>query len=600
MTSPIQLMVQQAIQAFQDGNFNSATLILKRVLQVDSRNFAALHAIGLINASQANYQEAADYLGRAARLSPNDASVHYNLAKVLAESGNNRDALKHYIKVVALAPNNPEAWFGYGRAASNLNRHDDALIFYDRALSLKPDYYEVWTNRGVTLYALNCLNEALDSYNKALSLKSDDAQGWYSRGAILYALKNFEEALVCYDRALSLKSDYAECWYSRGVTLYDLRRLTESLDCYDKALSLIPNYYNALTNKGTTLYELKRFEEALDAYKKAIQLAPESIDANWNLSLLKLSAGDYLSGWELYEWRWKTCDFNLDAERYSKPLWLGVESLKNKTILIFSEQGLGDSIQFCRYIKMVADLGANIIFEVQEQLVEALSSLRGVVKIIPLGADLPEFDCYCPLLSLPLALKTTVETIPNEVPYLRPSPDKAESWRVRLGEGKNLRVGIAWSGGFRLNQPGLWGTNERRNIPLQIFTKIALPHIDFYSLQKGVEDGVNQTLLNEFISNGGNIFNFSEELHDYSDTAALIANLDLVISVDTSVAHMAGALGKPVWILNRFDSDWRWLVDRPESSWYPSAKIFNQPKDGDWASVIDEVRISLRQLQERV
>jgi hypothetical protein len=276
---------------------------------------------------------------------------------------------------------------------------------------------------------------------------------------------------------------------------------------------------------------------------------------------------------------------------------LGVESLVNKTILIYSEQGLGDTIQFCRYLKKVADLGGKVIFETQDSLIKTLSNIEGVSQVIPSGTTPPAFDFYCPLLSLPLALNTTVENIPNKVPYIRPDLTKVAYWQEKLGDKKNLRVGLVWSGGFRPDQPEVWDVNERRNIPLSILKKIGLPGIDFYSLQKGTDAENQLANIKESSANDFDIVDFTKELNDYSDTAAFIDNLDLVISVDTSVAHMAGALGKPVWILNRYDTDWRWFVDRSDSPWYPTAKIFNQPSYGDWDSVVKNIKQSLEILQ---
>jgi predicted O-linked N-acetylglucosamine transferase (SPINDLY family) len=328
MNSNLHLMLQQGIQTFQDGNFDGAELILKRLLQADSKNLPALHILGLINASQSNYKKAADYLARAAKIDPTDPSIQYNLAKALSDSGNDKEALVHHKKAVSLAPNNPEAWLNYGKTASNLGRYDDALVFYSNALNLEPYYAEAllnkgatlkelkrleeaivfaeqalalnadlpeaWLNKGVALKELKRLDEALVHYDKALSLKPDYHEGWTNKGTTLYELKRFDEALVHYDKALSLKPDYHEAWTNKGVSLHELKRFDEALVHYDKALSLKPDYHEGWSNKGTTLYELKRFDEALVHYDKALSLKPEYVNACFNkgLALLELKRYD--------------------------------------------------------------------------------------------------------------------------------------------------------------------------------------------------------------------------------------------------------------------------------------------------------------------
>ncbi len=268
-------MLQQAIQAFQDGNFDGADLILKRVLQVDLNNLPALHILGLIKASQANYKEAADFLGRAARIHPNDASIQYNLAKALTDSGNNKDALIHHKKAVALAPNNPEAWLSYGTTASNLARYEDALGFYNKALSLKSDYAEALLNKGATLKELKRYEDAIAFAEQALAINPYLAEAWSNKGGALKELKRFDEAIAHYDKALSLKPNYAEGWSNKGVTLHELKRFDEAIAHFDKALSLKPDYHEAWSNKGATLHELKRYDEAIAHYDKALSLKPD-------------------------------------------------------------------------------------------------------------------------------------------------------------------------------------------------------------------------------------------------------------------------------------------------------------------------------------
>jgi hypothetical protein len=336
---------------------------------------------------------------------------------------------------------------------------------------------------------------------------------------------------------------------------------------------------------------------SLQNYDKAIAINPQYANAFWNKSLLRLLNGEYEQGWKLYEWRWKVKGLKF-ARSLDGPLWLGQESLTNKTIFVYAEQGLGDTIQFVRYLKPLKELGAQVIFEVQAPLLNTFFDYEGV-STIKAGDNIPQYDFQCPLLSLPLAFNTTLETIPNSHPYIRADPHQVAHWKAKLDLKTKLRIGLVWSGGFRPNQPEVWAINKRRNIALEYFKAFKDIDADFYSLQKGIE--AEAELVNLVNSNWGGprIIDHTKDLQDFSDTAALIANLDLVVSVDTSTAHMAGALGKPVWILNKFDNCWRWLIHRQDSPWYPSARLFRQEAPGDWESVITQVHTELQKLTEK-
>ena len=277
-------------------------------------------------------------------------------------------------------------------------------------------------------------------------------------------------------------------------------------------------------------------------------------------------------------------------------MWLGDGTLAGKTILLHCEQGLGDSLQFCRYTTLVARLGARVVLEVPPALRNLFAALDGVAELVVLGDPLPHFDCHCPLMSLPLAFGTTLTTIPADAPYLRADAAKVLRWRQRLGERRRPRVGLVWSGGFRPDQPELWAVNSRRNVPLSMLASLAGLALDFYSLQKGQPAEAELARLTASGWDGPHIADVSAELGDFSDTAALIEALDLVVSVDTSTAHLTGALGKPVWILNRFDTCWRWLLDRTDSPWYPTARLYRQPTAGDWGAVLAQVRADLAAL----
>jgi len=313
------------------------------------------------------------------------------------------------------------------------------------------------------------------------------------------------------------------------------------------------------------------------------------------------TCGPAICSREENEWRWQDSDgVGRNRRDFAQPLWHGRESLAGRTIVLHAEQGLGDTLQFCRYASLVADLGARVILEAPAVLVSLLASLSGVAQIVARGDPLPAADFHCPLLTLPLAFNTTLENIPADVPYLRADPARIRHWRERLGERRQLRVGLAWSGGFRPNQPDLWSVNRRRNVPLAELAPLRHAQIEFVSLQKG-EPAASE--LRDLLARnwrGPRLVDFTDELEDFADTAALVENLDLVISVDTSVAHLAGALGKSVWVMNRFDSCWRWLIDRSDSPWYPTLRLYRQANPGDWRAVVRNVASDLGQLAAAV
>ena len=461
-------------------------------------------------------------------------------------------------------------------------RHAEALASFDRALAARPDYAEALYNRGVTLQELKRFAEALASYDRALAARPDYAEALYNRGNALQELQRFDEALASYDRALAARPDYAEALYNRGNALQELKRFDEALASFDRALAVRPDYAEALYNRGVTLQELKRFAQALASYDRALAARPDYAEAHWNESLVRLLTGDFVRGWKKFEWRWKNESLNLSPRNFAQPLWLGENGIEGKTILLHSEQGLGDTIQFCRYVPLVAVRGARVLLQVPELLQDLMASLAGVAQVIGPTSKLPDFDLHCPLLSLPLAFETRLDTIPSATPYLSASSESVRSWNISLGLKYRPRIGLVWSGNPAHKN------DHNRSIKLR--TLIQLLDIDatFVSLQKDI--GADDATV---LKDQSDLLHFGDKLKDFSDTAALISNLDLVISVDTSVAHLAGALAKPVWVLLPFLSDWRWLLDRDDSPWYPTARLYRQYAAGDWSGVVGHVGVEL-------
>ena len=461
-----------------------------------------------------------------------------------------------------------------------------------QSLFYVPDRSSTLTNLSLAQLKLKKLSDAKVNASKAISLEPENSEAYLNLGLIERELKNPLSSLEYFQYALNLNPNHHEAWSNRGNVLHELWRYDEALVHFDNALGINPDYHEAWINKGVTLHELKRYEDAVVHFNKAIKLRPDFYQAYWNKSITLLHLGNYQDGWPLFEKRWELASLKYSDRQYPQPRWLGHESLRNKCILIWSEQGLGDTIQFCRYIKNLSELGARVILEVQKPLLESLRTLVGVTEIIEHGDRSPLFDFHCPLMSLPLAFKTSLKTIPSNIPYISPDPIKVAYWKKKIGSQKLLKVGLVWSSGYREDEVEFWRASEKKDIPLQMLSKLNIPKIQFYSLQKGEKAEYQLLNLESHFWEGPKIVNYSNGLQDFSDTAALIQNLDIIISVDTSVAHMAGAMGKPTWILSQFAVDWRWSKGQKEL-WYPTSTVFEQACHGDWDSVVNQVKSRL-------
>ncbi len=586
------------------------------------------HAEAHGNRGQALYlldrpAEALDSYSRLCALRPDRAPAHYNRGVMLRALGRLEEALAACDRALALNPDYPEALLTRGITLRDLGRLDDAISHIDKAVTLRPDHAEGWYELGVTLRGARRLEEAMACYYQAILRRPDYAEAWNNRGNALLDQKRWQEALDSYDQAvallpgyagahanrmiplihlrrpeealaacdtaIALQPDYAEAWNNRANALYELRRLDEVLQTFDTALAIRPDYAEALSNRGVVFHELRRFDEALADFDRAIALKPEYPEAQYGQAMTRLTLGDYARAWPQYEWRWGTAQFAEAVRDLGAPLWLGQEPLAGRTILLHGEQGLGDTLQFCRYAPRVAAMGATVILEVQAGLERLLARLPGVRHIVTRGLPLPDYDLQTPLMSLPLALGLAPDQA-NE-PYLTPDPGDGAAWAERLAPDKGLKVGLCWAGGARPDQPIAHAIDKRRSLPLTALKPLAdIPGVRFYSLQKG---GAAAEQLAPVVEGGWAIGDYTADWRDFADTAAFVANLDLVIACDTSTAHLAGGLGKPTWILDRFDACWRWLDGREDSPWYPSARLFRQAAPGDWAGVVARVKEAL-------
>jgi hypothetical protein len=474
-------------------------------------------------------------------------------------------------------------YFAQGNSLKAQGRLEEAVLCYERSAALMPNDAVVLYNLGNTLDDLHRRPEALVNLDRVIALRPDVAEVHNNRGIVLRELGRLEEALASYDRAVALRPDYAAVYHNRGIVLQDLGRLEDALASYDRMIALRPDFPASHFNRGNVLKDLLRPEDAIQSYNRVIELVPEHAMSHKNKSLLQLLLGNYREGWPLYEWRWKN-ELQDQARNFTQPLWLGDVPLAGRTLLIHAEQGLGDVLQFCRYIALAEAQGAKVILEAPSSLMPILATLHGNCTFVEKGNALPDFDLQCPVMSLPLAFKTTLETIPAEIPYLFADPIKRYAWRKKLGDVPRPKIGLVWSGG------GEHSNDHRRSVALENLNPLLNLPFEFHSLQTEYRRGENA-----WLGSLPRLRDHQNELKDFSDTAALVAEMDLVLSVDTSVAHLAGAMGKPVWILLPHLPDFRWLLDRVDSPWYPTARLFRQPAIDDWGSVFAKVTEAVRQ-----
>ena len=571
--------MQRAVAAYERGEIAEAERLCHLLINVKPDYFDALYLSGVVAGQTGRAGEAVGLLSRAVSADPGHADAHYYRGVALGELNRPVEALESYERAIALNPDHADAHYNRGVLHAQFDRNALALESYDRVIAINPDSAEAHNNRGTVLARLHRHAEAVESYERAIALKPDYAKAYNNRGVSLASeLNRFVEAVESYERAIALKPEYAEAHNNRGLALSELNRPAEAVQGYERAIMLKPDYAEALYNLGNAFRDLGRNEEAIDRYQRALALKPDYASAHWNLADTRLLLGDFARGWQEYEWRWKLADRDDGRRDFEQPLWLGAQPLDGRSILLHSELGLGDTLQFCRYAKQVSALGARVILEVQPPLLPLLAQLEGVALAVPRGGPLPAFDCHCPLMSLPLAFKTDLSSIPADIPYIRTDPARVAAWQEKLGRTDKPRVGVVWSGSRSQR-------NDRRSMTLANMLPLMRGHADWVSLQKDV-DAADADLL----ASSSELRHFGSELTDFADTAALVELMDLVVTVDTSVAHVAGAMGKPVWILLPLNAhDWRWMLDREDSIWYPTARLFRQTADGDWKSLVSRV-----------
>ncbi|MGH6728114.1 MAG: tetratricopeptide repeat protein [Pseudolabrys sp.] len=580
--------LDRAITAYKTGAFGEAEQLCQHIIAATPDFTDAVYLLGKIQKDLGKSDLALTAFDRAIGLRPGFPMAHFDRANVLETLGRHDEALASYDRAVQLRPDFAIAHFMRGNTLQSLDRHSEAVASYDRSIALLPDAPEPYSNRGNALQKLKRYDEAVASYDRAVQLLPDFPDAHSNRGGALHELARYDEALASYDRAIASRPDFAAAHYNRGTTFIETNRFVEAVASFDRAIAAWPSFAKAHLNRGNALQALGRHDEALVGFANAIREQPDFHEAHYNQALCWLLVGDFDRGWKEFEWRWHIDQLQSSKLNLAQELWLGQRDIAGKTVLLYCEQGFGDTIQFSRYAPLVAARGARVILQVQNPLAKLMTGLAGTTKVVARSSVLPEFDLQCPLFSLPLAFGTRLETIPPLVSGLNVSAESVVAWDKRLGAKNRPRIGLAWSG-----RPA--HVNDRnRSIKLAALLPLLEFDATFVSLQKEVRSTDLPALKER-----SDLLDFGDELKDFADTAALIANLDLVISADTSVVHLAGALAKPVWVLLPFMPDWRWLLERSDSPWYPTARLFRQDNTKTWDAAVARVHAALGDFIQR-
>jgi tetratricopeptide (TPR) repeat protein len=576
--------LQQALALHRAGDLGGAERTYREVLRLQREEPSALHLLGVVRGQRGDYPDAIALIRRAMRAAPTGVVMLNDLGMALAGAGRTADAVEAFSQAIATDPSFAPAYNNLGNAQLVLGHAGAAAEAFRRALALRPDYVDARGNLAAALNAQGLWQDGLEHAKATLALDEGFVEARNSAGLALMRLGRNEEAVEEFRIAVERRPDYLEALSNLGNALRTLLRDEEAIGVYSRALELRPRHVPALIGRAGAYASLHRTAAAMEGFDAALAVEPGSAEAHFELSLLLLRNGQLSEGWSEYEWRWRKAESTSRARGFTQPQWDGKESLAGRTILLHAEQGFGDTIQFCRYAALVHVTGARVVLEVQRPLAALLRGLDGVDALVVQGDPLPGFDMHCPLLSLPRALGTTLETVPAKHSYLDPPPDIAAAWAGRLSTDRAWRVGLAWAG--RRSH-----TYDRaRSLTLaQLGGLLAIPGIRFYSLhhELGEEDAQRAAAAQ-------NLAQFGEALAGFDSAAGLAAQLDLVISVDTSLAHLAGALGRPLWLLLGYTPDWRWLLDRDDSPWYPTARLFRQRSPGAWGEVLARVTDALR------
>jgi tetratricopeptide (TPR) repeat protein len=650
-------LLQEARRCLLARRFDESESVCRRVLKLNKRHIDAMHLLALSRLEQGDHARALGQLAEALKIDPQSAELHLSRGNALSAAGRHLEALSAYARSARIHPMLVEAHYNQGVALADLGRHAEALDCYRQALQLRPQNADAWFACGNTLLALGRIDDAVQAYTQSLQIRPGSVDAHSNLGAAFQHLRRFDEALAQYELTLRLQPAHAmalgnlsmvlvelgrmndalqttefslrqdenraTAWHQRGRVLSRLGRNDEAvlsywraaalapdddaihfdlaialalqgrkgdvLGVFEERLRLRPDDPGTLVTLGFSLTLLGQFAQARASYERAREVRPEKAETAFHLGCLDLLEGDWLKGWVGYESRWDDPGTRLRRRQFAVPAWDGAQDLHGRTLLVHAEQGFGDTVQFCRFLPLLARRGAHIVFEVAAPLHGLLrGNLPQEIVVLKSGEALPAFDLHLPLLSAAKAFATTPATVPNPGGYLRARADRIEVWAGRLGAARSLRVGVAWSG----NPAHIH--DARRSIPLALMQGLLAEPVEFVSLQTEVRESDRDALA---LAPG--IRHFGNAVVDFDDTAALLSLCDLVVSVDSSVAHLAGALGKPVWVLLPWVPDWRWQLGRQDSPWYASARLFRQPRADDWNAVLEDVLRGLDDLRRR-
>jgi tetratricopeptide (TPR) repeat protein len=579
---------EAGLRMLQAGQIAEAEQCGRQALNLDQGHADSLHLMGMLCVASKQYDLAIEWFAMAIRQNPAVGDYFANLGMALQRKERFDEAIKSYDRALVINPGQADIWFRMGEILQQQKRPDEAVLSFDQALKLKPGNREAANASGLLHFEAKRYEEAMARFTRSTEIDPSQSGAFNFISRCQWPLRRFDEALVNGRKAHDLAPDNPDIIKNVGLILQKLEQHEEALAWFDKALALRPDFPSALNDRATTLFALRRIDEAFAALDRAVALDPECADYHWNRALFRLLVGNFDQGWQGREWGRKCALVGFVDRKFEKPHWFGEEPVAGKTILLHSDEGLGDSIQYSRYAPMVAKLGARVILEVEAPLHPLLTGMEGVSLCLPkiTGVELPAFDLHCPLGVLPLAFKTRLETIPASPCYLPRLPEaRLSAWRDRLGAHDRLRVGLVWSGN------PLNGNDRNRSTSLRKMSAIFDDCARFYSLQKEPRPEDRATLLER-----GDVIDLTGHLTDFVETGALISNLDLVVTVDTSVAHLAAALGRPTWILLPHTPDYRWLLGRDDSPWYPSVRLFRQDESRDYTSVLARVRDELATL----
>jgi tetratricopeptide (TPR) repeat protein len=572
----IAAMMMTAIGHHQAGRLREAEGLYRQILAHDGRHADSLHLLGVICGQTGRLDNAVDLLAQAVAVNDRMPAYHASLGLAMEGLGRLDDAAACFDTSLRLKPDQAETHFNLANLLWKLGRKADAEASFAQALRIRADFPEALAGLGNALLERGETAAAIGHLERAARLRPDLVDVLYNLATAWLRQGDRRKATALYRDALRLRPAFPEALSNLGSVIQADGDSEEAIGLYLRALCLTPALKEILSNLGNIFKSLGRLDEAQAVYAHAIAIDPELAEAHFNQSLVHLLRGEFTLGWEKYEWRWRGGTLTMTPRDVPQPRWQG-EDIAGKTILLHAEQGFGDTIQFCRYVPLVAER-ADVILEVPRSLATLMSGLAGAARVIPFGDSLPEFDVHCPLMSLPRLFGTTLGTVPAAIPYLTADPARAAIWRANLASSRR-RVGIVWAG-------STWHPEERsRSLGLAMMLPlIESTDVAWHVLQKDLRDG-DEAILAATPA----LIDHRAQLADFAETAALVDGLDLVITVDTAVAHLAGAMGKPTWIMLPFAPDWRWLRDRDDSPWYPTARLFRQTTIDGWPDVVARV-----------